>query len=643
MTRHIVLGNGKLLVNIDKWLQVRDIYFPHVGQYNHLIGHAHRIAVLEDNNISWVNEESWNKELGYLNETLITDSKATNKSIKLELHFSENVYCEDDIFFRKIIIKNKSDYRRKLRLCFHHDFHLYGDGIGDTALYHPKHKAIVHYKRSSYFLIGLCAPNSKSIISDYNIGKDVEPGWNLPRNPIAQGSVDSILCTDLEIEGNGETTICYFMTAGKSFDEVFELAEKFTKKGIEVHLQHSQMCQKGWLATLKPDISVLDERMQQLYKRSLLVIKTQIDHEGAIVAANDSDNMQFNRDTYSYMWPRDGALVAIALIRAGYADMTKKFFEFCSDVLYEEGCLLHKYNPDKTLGSSWHPWVLNDKFSLPIQEDQTGLVLHALWIYYQSTKDREFIQRLYKKMIKPMGAFLSKYRYANGLPKESFDLWEERRGIFTFTTSAVLAGLIASDKLGELMKDTTLCKECNEGYKIIKNSMISHLYNKEKGYFRRGVSFENEQITYDDAIDSSAYGLFEFGVFDANDEKVASTMGKVREWLWLKTEIGGIARYYNDHYHQKSKELDKVPGNPWFICTLWYAKWLIKMAKNKEDLQEALKIINWTAEHALPTGIFPEQMHPNTGEPLSVSPLTWSHAEFVDAVTNYVEKYKKIA
>ncbi|MDP7457376.1 MAG: hypothetical protein QGH47_01495 [Candidatus Woesearchaeota archaeon] len=41
MTRHIVLGDQQLLVNIDKWLQVRDIYYPHVGQYNHLGGGMH--------------------------------------------------------------------------------------------------------------------------------------------------------------------------------------------------------------------------------------------------------------------------------------------------------------------------------------------------------------------------------------------------------------------------------------------------------------------------------------------------------------------------------------------------------------------------------------------------------------------------
>jgi len=52
MARTIVLGNQELLVNIDAYLQVRDIYFPYVGQYNHVIGRAHRIAVLEGNETS---------------------------------------------------------------------------------------------------------------------------------------------------------------------------------------------------------------------------------------------------------------------------------------------------------------------------------------------------------------------------------------------------------------------------------------------------------------------------------------------------------------------------------------------------------------------------------------------------------------
>jgi GH15 family glucan-1,4-alpha-glucosidase len=432
------------------------------------------------------------------------------------------------------------------------------------------------------------------------------------------------------------------MIAGESLNDVYKLNTEFLHLGFKTHFTHIEDCQHDWLSNILPDISCLPDNIKTLYRRSLLIIKTQVDHKGAIIAANDSDIMQFNRDTYSYMWPRDGALVAIALIKAGFADMAKPFFIFCRDVLYKEGCLLHKYNPDRTLGSSWHPWVYKDMESLPIQEDETALVLHALWIFFKYSKNKEFVNALYPSLIKPMGDFLNKYRYANGLPRESYDLWEERRGILTFTTSAVLAGLLAADKFGALYRDESFCEECAIGFKIVKKAMIDYLYNKDAGYFRRSVSFENGQVENDDTMDSSVYSLFEFDVFDIEDEMVTSTMQKMKEWMTVKTEVGGLARYYNDYYMQKSGDLQKVPGNPWFICTLWYAKYIIKKAKHVDDLKEALDMLKWTADHALSTGVLAEQLHPYTGEPLSVSPLTWSHAEFIDTCTNYANKYSEL-
>jgi GH15 family glucan-1,4-alpha-glucosidase len=46
---------------------------------------------------------------------------------------------------------------------------------------------------------------------------------------------------------------------------------------------------------------------------------------------------------------------------------------------------------------------------------------------------------------------------------------------------------------------------------------------------------------------------------------------------------------------------------------------------------------------AMKTGILPEQMHPLTGSPLSVAPLTWSHATYVDTVLKYLEKQKEMS
>ena len=195
---------------------------------------------------------------------------------------------------------------------------------------------------------------------------------------------------------------------------------------------------KLWLDSHLPDLSVIPEKVAKQYERSLLIIRTQVDNEGAIIAANDSDISTAIRDTYNYMWPRDGALVANALTRADYVDLPREFFKFIKRVITREGYLLHKYNPDGSLASSWHPWIRAGEKSLPIQEDETALVLWALWQHFDHFGDVHFIKPLYRTLICPAANFLANYRDSEmGLPLPSYDLWEEHYGILGWTIGVI--------------------------------------------------------------------------------------------------------------------------------------------------------------------------------------------------------------
>src|SRR3990172_2755437 len=55
----------------------------------------------------------------------------------------------------------------------------------------------------------------------------------------------------------------------------------------------------------------------------------------------------------------------------------------------------------------------------------------------------------------------------------------------------------------------------------------------------------------DATIDASLYAMFAFGVYDANDIKIHNTMKAIEETLWVKTKIGGVARYERDQYQRK--------------------------------------------------------------------------------------------
>jgi len=127
------------------------------------------------------------------------------------------------------------------------------------------------------------------------------------------------------------------------------------------------------------------------------------------------------------------------------------------------------------------------------------------------------------------------------------------------------------------------------------------------------------KLEVDFTRDASVWGLFAFGLYAVDDPKMVSTMSDLKEKLWVGTGVGGIARYENDYYHQVSKD---VPGNPWFVCTLWLADFLAERAIDEKGIADAIEILHWVTDHALPSGILAEQVHPFTGEPLSVSPLT---------------------
>jgi GH15 family glucan-1,4-alpha-glucosidase len=56
---------------------------------------------------------------------------------------------------------------------------------------------------------------------------------------------------------------------------------------------------------------------------------------------------------------------------------------------------------------------------------------------------------------------------------------------------------------------------------------------------------------------------------------------------------------------------------------------------------KALDLIRWAADHTLVSGIMAEQVHPFSNAPLSVSPLTWSHATFAATILDYRKKLKE--
>ncbi len=706
-----------MLVTFDELYRVRDLYFPHVGQENHAGGGPCRFGVWADlpapstddrrrNRLYWT-DQGWRIERKYQPDTLATDVTLAHDGLQLKLRCCDVVDFHRPVLVRRIEIANLVDKSREVRLFHHHDVQMFGTRLGDTAYYDPQLRSLIHYRKSRY-LMACFYVNGEPQIDDYATGtagfqgaegtwRDAEDG-RLGNNAIAQGSVDSTMMCRAHLPANGKTVVYLVLACGSQIGDLEELHAFLHRESPQGVIDRTTAYWRLWLSAAWSDITdehpdAIPPKVLDLFKRSLLLVRTQIDNDGAIIAANDSDYMQFSRDTYSYLWPRDGALVADAMDAAGFPDLARSFFTFCNRIVSEGGYFLHKYNPDGSPASSWHPWVDgNGQPQLPIQEDETALVVWAVWRHFSRYRDIEFVRPLWMRMIRPAADFMVRFRDPDThLPLPSYDLWEERFGVHAFTVATVYGGLRAAYRFAVSFGDTRRAARYKQAADEVKAAFCRRMWSDRLGRFVRRITpvdakrtamlvdevrqgraprpegsdgFEelsdhngngssrkrkarraaaaDVEYEVDPVIDASMYAIFAMGLLPVEDERVARTMAAIREELWIKTDVGGVARYTDDYYHQVTQDTDRVPGNPWFICTLWLAEYEIARATTLEGLEEAMRVLEWTADHALASGVLAEQVHPETNAPLSVSPLTWSHATVVSTVVKYMNKFEDL-
>ena len=108
MARSMVLGNGNTLVCLDKFGQVRDFYFPYVGQENHVgPNQVHKIGVFVDGKMNWIDNGEWSIDLKYKRNSMVCQMEALNEKAKISIESSDIVYNEKNIFLRNNILKGR--------------------------------------------------------------------------------------------------------------------------------------------------------------------------------------------------------------------------------------------------------------------------------------------------------------------------------------------------------------------------------------------------------------------------------------------------------------------------------------------------------------------------------------------------------
>ncbi|MEM0373305.1 MAG: glycoside hydrolase family 15 protein [Sulfolobaceae archaeon] len=601
MTRYIVLGNGNLTILYDKYYTIRELYYPLTTTNN---CEAIRIGFMVDGKFSWIH--NLNPYVNYCDEALCSIAKLKFNNINLEI--LDTVDMAYDVLVRRI----KVDGDKEVKLCLGFSLNINNIPDGDTALYDPNSDSIIHYKGSKWFLISSDIPfdsyatGQKGFKGFEGTWRDCEDG-RLSGNKIAQGSVDSAIL--FEVQPPAEFHV--WLIAENSYANALRKDSYVRNKNPQKLIKRTIDYWKAWLNRA----NLIDYAFEKELRRSLLILATHSQNNGAIIASLDTDILRFNRDTYNYVWHRDSSFVAIAYDMMGYIDKSRNLFQFSRKLNTLNGALFQKYTVEGHWGSTWHPW---DENTLPIQEDETALLLYALWYHFSKWKDVDFVKELYRPLIKGLADFLVRYRDSStDLPLPSYDLWEERKGVHFFTTVSVIAGLEAAAKFAEFFGEDDIANNYRKVSLKIRGK-LDLFWSKD--HYARSLILKDGKIEKDEAVDASTVLATLLGVIDIRDPKVETNVNTVEEKLRVKGE--GIARYEGDGY---MKEGDKP--NAWFITTLWLSQYYAISG----DTERAKKKLKWVLDNSLPTGVIPEQISENGNYP-SVSPLSWSHAETIRAI-----------
>ena len=467
----------------------------------------------------------------YMPETLTTRYIIKKPAISISMEVNDAIHHSENVFLRKIKVTNNSDLPHEIRLFFTQDFHIYGYEAGDTAFFEPSLNSVVHYKRKRYFLVG--GVGGGKGFHEYAVGykedgdkegtwRDAEDG-HLSANPVAQGAVDSVVSFKIDIAPQNYGVSHYWIACGTSLGEVAAIDSVVKQLGVEQMLLEVENYWSAWLNRLKIDLNILPRDIARLFKRSLLLMRSHLDSHGGFLASLDSDILGIHRDTYSYVWPRDGAMAALAFSSAGFTDVPASFFMFCNEVIGKDGFFRHKYLPDGSLGSTWHALVdTSGHVQLPIQEDETASVVYALWKYFEKDGNLEFVNKVYDRLVMKATDFMINYRDPETLlPKPTFDEWEEKVGVFTSTIAMVCAALNSAAKFARVFFDGSRRDILTEASAETKNALIKHLYDPQLKRFIKGILPNGEK---DLTLDSSVSTVFTCGVLDAADDRVKNTM-----------------------------------------------------------------------------------------------------------------------
>ncbi|NMP21840.1 glycoside hydrolase family 15 protein [Sulfobacillus harzensis] len=369
---------------------------------------------------------------------------------------------------------------------------------------------------------------------------------------------------------------------------------------------------------------------QDWFQQSVLVIRALTYRtNGAMLAAATTSLPESIGQTrqwdYRYVWARDGAYGAEAVLLGGDPDACRQFLEFVFNVMAVAG----KPYPSPFVRVDGTPahgerdllWLAGHRSSRPVrvgnaasrqrQLDIEGEILWVLWRYWRLTGDRSFVRDAWWA-VEALADWI-----ATAWSEPDASLWEFRGVTDHFTHSRVMCwvGLQAAESLAyEVMNRPDLVNRWGSAKHCVAAAIWQQQRASGQGYFTQSMKSRE--------VDAALLLLPLYGFVPVDHPVFQRTLERIEHDL---VEHDMVFRYRQDNLGRAR--------HPFTLSGFWLSRVYLR----KGDMTRADAIFEQQLAWATDLKLFAEHVDPVTGEPRGNFPQLFPH---VGLVTTLMERQR---
>ena len=312
---------------------------------------------------------------------------------------------------------------------------------------------------------------------------------------------------------------------------------------------------------------------------------------GSIVAG-------FDRGLNAYCWPRDAIWAGQAIARSGHPEIGKGVFEWLARVRGHSRPFSYWFQKYTTDG--WPEWETP-------AVDQSAMIPWGLQQHHRRTGDGEFLSASWPVIEQAASVCLGTSGHPGLSRIDELDLissagiWDNRYGAFTYSNSAVVAGLRSASGLAEILGHDAEAKSWRDAAdRTWERGVLGNLVDESSGRFlearrlsnRRGLwaTRDGDWTERSASVDISLLGpSVPFDLLPANDPRVRRSAEAILRNNAVAGDPNALTRWSDDPRRLDARD---GPGESHqhdasSLASLWMARYLLALGRETGEGRHA--------------------------------------------------------